>query len=372
MLNNPGESPWSVQVADSLIKRLKILGTKWDYEWGVALKGIEQVWLATGHDKYFSYIKENTDSFVLPDGTIRTYKPTEYNIDHINTGKLLFSLAQATNDTRYTKAIHTLREQMQTHPRNSEGGYWHKNIYPHQMWLDGIYMAGPFLAQYAKTMDEPNLFDDVAHQIELIERHTRDPQTGLLFHGWDESREQKWANPETGCSPHLWGRAIGWFVMALVDVLDYLPIDHPKRGQLIDIFKQTIDALLRVQGDRTGLWYQILDLGDRTGNYLEASASCMVTYSIAKAIRHGYLGQDYRKFAQKAHAGILEHLVEVDEKNAINLHNICGVAGLGGTPYRDGSYEYYVGEPIVTNDYKGVGPLIMAMVEIERLSLSND
>ena len=371
MSHNAGAPPWSIRIAETLMQRHTILGTKGAYEWGVALKGIEHVWLETGQDKYFTYIKENIDAFVLPDGTIRTYTPAEYNLDHINTGKLLFGLHQATGDTRYEKAIHLLREQLQTHPRTSENGFWHKNIYPHQMWLDGIYMAGPFLAQYAKVMSKPDGFDDVVHQIVLIAKHTRDTKTGLLYHGWDESREQRWANPGTGCSPHFWGRAIGWFVMALVDVLDYLPGNHPKRDTLIAVFRQTIDALIRVQDKQTGLWYQVLDKGERDGNYLEASASCMMVYAIAKAIRCNYLEQDFRPVVDQAATGIVEHLVDVDAHNRVNLQHICGVAGLGGHPYRDGSYEYYINEPIIANDFKGVGPFLLAMVETERLGRDN-
>lgn len=366
------EQPLSIQTAESLMKRQSILGKKWAYEWGVALKGIEQVWIETGQDRYFDYIKQNIDAFVRPDGTIHTYKPTEYNIDHINTGKLLFGLLRETGDERYEKAIHLLRNQMRTHPRTTEQGFWHKNIYPHQMWLDGIYMAGPFLAQYAKAMVEPELFDDVVHQIELIDQHTRDTKTGLMYHGWDESREQQWADPKTGCSPHFWGRAIGWYVMAIVDILDFLPDAHSKRTTLIAKLTQTFDALIQVQNQNSGLWYQVLDRGGQTGNYLEASASCMIAYGLAKAIRHQYIGQDYRQSAKHAYTGILEHLIEVDEDNAITLNQICAVAGLGGEPYRDGSYEYYIGEPVVANDYKGVGPLVMALVEFERTGQSTD
>lgn len=361
------ETPWSVRIADTLMQRDAILGAKWAYEWGVALSGVEQVWHETGQDKYFAYIKSNVDEYVLSDGTIRTYNLTEYNIDNINTGKLLFGLLQATGDARYEKALQLLRQQLQTQPRTSEGGFWHKNIYPHQMWLDGIYMGTAFLAQYAALMHQPADFTEVVHQITLIEKHTRDAETGLLYHGWDESRGMKWADSETGCSPHFWGRAIGWFVMALVDVLAYLPDDHPERDRLIAIFKQSVDALIRVQDPGTGLWYQILDQAGREGNYIEASASCMMTYAIAKAIRLEILDNNYLSVVEKAHSGILAHLAEVDADGGVNLRHVCSVAGLGGNPYRDGSYKYYVNEPVVANDQKGVGPFMLAMVEFERL-----
>lgn len=360
-------TPWPIRMADSIMQRHPILATRWAYEWGVVLKGIEQLWQRTGQRAYFEYIQRNIDAFVQPDGSIRTYTLEEYNLDQINTGKLLFGLWYETGDERYRQAALQLRDQLRTHPRTGEQGFWHKNIYPHQMWLDGIYMQGPFYAEFARRFVEPAGFDDVARQIILVERHTRDPETGLLYHGWDESRQQAWADPETGCSPHFWARAIGWYVMALPDVLDHLPHDHPQRGALIDIFRDTIDALIRVQDPATGLWYQILDQPDRAGNYLETSASCMFVYGIAKGAANGYLAPHYRDTAARAYQGILDGFVEVDAQGVVKLHGICSVAGLGGNPYRDGSFAYYVGEKIATNDYKGVGAFILAGVAMDDL-----
>jgi unsaturated rhamnogalacturonyl hydrolase len=328
-------------------------------------------------------------------------------------------LYRATGDERYKRAAFLLREQLRGHPRTRERGFWHKKIYPYQMWLDGIYMASPFLAEFAATFPPVSetgegwgggVFDDVAHQIILIEQHTRDPKTGLLYHGWDESRQQRWANPATGCSPHFWGRAMGWYAMAIVDVLDYLPTDHAQHPAILAIFERMIDALAKVQDQASGLWYQVLDnpspsvIASREaakqsptseleiashpstslrmlatlaphasagvtppGNYLEASASCMFVYAIAKAVRKNYLAAGYLGIAQKAYRGILGNLIEIDERGLVNLNGTCGGAGLGGNPYRDGSYEYYVGEKIIVNDYKGVGPFILASIEIESL-----
>ena len=352
-------------MADSVIRRN--VPFKWHYEHGLALLAIEKVWQKTGNGKYCDYIKSAIAQFVNVAGNINTYSIEEYNLDQINPGKVLFPLHKATGDERCRKALYLLREQLRNHPRTREGGFWHKKIYPHQMWLDGIYMASPFYAEFAQTFDEPAAFDDVAKQILLIEKHTRDPKTGLLYHGWDESKQQRWANPETGCSPHFWGRAMGWYAMAIVDVLDYLPTDHPQRETIIAIFERMIAALANVQDRPTGLWYQVLDQGNRAGNYLEASASCMFVYAIAKGVRKGYLADKYLDMAKKGYRGILGNLIDINDRGLVNLNGTCGGAGLGGNPYRDGSFEYYIGEKIVTNDYKGVGPFILAGLEMESI-----
>ncbi|MGA9350487.1 MAG: glycoside hydrolase family 88 protein [Anaerolineae bacterium] len=361
---------WSVRMADSVMKRHPLLSKRWHYEPGVALLALKQVWLKTGQQKYYDYIKRNMDEFVGPDGEISTYRLEEYNLDQINEGKLLFLLYDTTGDERYKKAAYLLRRQLRTHPRTSEGGFWHKQIYPHQMWLDGIYMASPFYAEFARRFDEPQGFDDVAHQIILIEKHTRDPRTGLLFHGWDESKSQKWADPESGCSPSFWARAIGWYAMAIPDVLDHFPRNHPQRDELLAIFETTVAAIARVQDPASGVWYQVLDQGDRAGNYLESSASCMFVYAIAKGVRKGYLGEEVLAVARRGYEDILKQFVEVDEQGLVNLNGICSVGGLGGAPYRDGSFAYYVSEKVVTNEYKGVGAFVMASTEMESLESS--
>ncbi len=352
-------------MADSVIRRYSASAAKWHYEHGLALKAVEQVWHQTGDDRYWRFIQDTLDSLIAPDGDIRTYSITEYNLDQINPGKMLFPLYRTTGEKKYKQAIERLKTQLNWQPRTHAGGFWHKLIYPYQMWLDGVYMAAPFYAEYAKLFDEPQGFYDVAHQIVLIEKQTRDPQTGLLYHAWDESKQQRWANPETGCSPHFWGRAIGWYAMALVDVLDYLPGDYPQQPAIIDILRRLAQALAAVQEPTTGLWYQVLDQGDRAGNYLEASASCMFVYALAKGIRKNYLPPDYRNVAEQGYRGILANLVTQDEAGLVNLERICGVGGLGGTPYRDGSFEYYISEKVVTNDYKGIGPFILAAIEME-------
>lgn len=364
MPNDPSR-PWYIRLADSVIARQPLLSDNWRYETGVALQGMEHVWRKTSEERFWQYIQTNVDSFVQPDGNIRTYQMEEYNLDQINMGRLLFPLLQVTGDSRYQEAAHLLRQQLRSHPRTNEGGFWHKQIYPHQLWLDGVYMAGPFLSEYAERFDEPAAFDEVVNEILLIEKHTRDEVTGLLYHAWDESRQQRWCDPKNGCSPHFWGRAVGWYLMALVDVLDYFPQDHPRRAGILAVLRRLAPALLQVQDRTSGVWYQILNFPEREGNYLEASASCMFAYGLGKAARLGYIGTEYRQAADSAYAGIVKEFIRVDEEGETNLNGICSVAGLGGNSYRDGSFEYYISEPIVANDSKGVGAFLMASCELE-------
>lgn len=374
--SNPAkrQQPWSVRMADSVMKRnpepwmIDFQETpRWEYTQGLVLKAILQVGQATGDENYFNYVKAYYDQFIDSTGNIMLYKLEDYNIDRINPGKPIFRLYQETGEEKFKKALYLLRDQMKTHPRTSEGGFWHKNIYPHQMWLDGIYMASPFLAEYAKTFNEPALFDDVTNQIILMEKHARDENTGLLFHGWDESRQQRWANPETGQSPNFWGRAMGWYSMALVDVLDSLPENHPKRTEVIAILQRLATALANFQDSKTGLWYQIVDKGGKEGNYLEASASSMFVYMLIKAVQKGYIDSKFLSVAKKGYQGLLKNFIEVDKHGLVQIHQACSVAGLGGSPFRDGSYEYYINEAKRSNDPKAVGPFILASLEFESI-----
>ena len=355
---------WSARVADSVLQRAPVVADRWDYQWGVLLKGIEDVADATGDGRYHTYIRENVDRFVGPDGAIATYRMEDFNLDMINAGKLLFALRDATGDPRYAAAIAVLREQLRRQPRTASGGFWHKAIYPHQMWLDGIYMAGPFLARDAIERRDANGVTDVVHQITLIYEHTRDEATGLLAHGWDESRAQGWADPRTGRSRSFWARAIGWYAMALVDVLELLPAGADV-ATLARILRSTLDAVARYQ-DKSGAWWQVLDQGDRPGNYLESSASCMFAYALAKGARLGHLGAEHRAVAARAYDAIVQRFVRVAPDGSIDVSGCCRGAGLSITPDRDGSFEYYAAQPAVTNDHKGVGAFLIASVEIER------
>ena len=338
---------------------------KWAYEQGVLLKGIEGVWYGTGEGSYFKYIQQGVDHFVNADGTIRTYKNEDYSLDNILPGRVVLLLYNVTGQEKYRRAAELLRAQLKTQPRTSEGGFWHKKIYPEQMWLDGLYMGEPFYAEYAATFHEDADFDDIAKQFTLMELHARDAKTGLLYHGWDESRQQRWADSATGHSPNFWGRALGWYAMALVDTLDYFPKAQPKRESLIAILRRLAVAIERYQEPKSGLWYQVLDKGHERGNYWESSASCMFVYALAKGVRQGYLPASYLRVAQKGYQGIVNRFIETDANGQVNLTGTVSVAGLGGSPYRDGSYQYYLSEKVVTNDPKGVGAFLLASTEME-------
>ncbi|OMF22693.1 glycosyl hydrolase family 88 [Paenibacillus sp. FSL H8-0548] len=363
---------WSQKIAETITQQTDANGYhefpsgRWAYVEGMLLMAMSRVGIHYGNENDISFMKRHMDLFVNEDGSIKSYSLEEYNLDQINQGKNLFLLLEMTGDSRYEKAAHLLAAQLLGQPRTSEGGFWHKKVYPYQMWLDGLYMSSPFLAQYAKTFNKPALFDEVAHQLLLIESKTRDKASGLLYHGWDESKEQVWADAVTGCSPHFWSRAMGWYAMAIVDSLEHFPIDHPKRGTIVGLFERMCRALGRVQEADSGLWFQVLDQGFRKGNYLEASGSCMFVYAMAKGLRLRYLERDLYETAAKGFNGIITHLIEEDDNN-IHLHSICHGAGLSLD--RDGSYGYYIGEQVVSDSFMGVAPFLLAALEAEKLGL---
>lgn len=369
------QKPYSQQMAQTAMNLWKdsfSMGgnpARWSYDQGVILKGIEGVWKLYNSDVYFNYIQHSMDHYIREDGSIKDYKRDEFNIDHLNNGKVVMFLYNYTWKPKYKKAIDLMRGQLKDHPRTKEGSFWHKNIYPWQVWLDGLYMGQPFYAEYAKLNHEDTAFNDIARQYILVEKHTRDPKTGLLYHAWDESKEQLWANKQTGTSPHFWARAMGWYGVALVDVLDHFPINHPGRDSIIGILNRFVKAVTKVQDDKSGVWFDILDLPNRPGNYKEASASSMLVYTIAKAVRKGYIPESFLKQAKKGYEGIIKEFIEVDASGQTNLNGTVTVSGLGGKPYRDGSFEYYMSEKVKVNDPKGIGAFIMCSVEMEIAAL---
>jgi unsaturated rhamnogalacturonyl hydrolase len=339
---------------------------RWAYTQGLVTLGMERLSRKHGEPRYHAYAKAYVDHYVEADGSIRTLAVDEFNIDSVNSGKLLFALLDETGEARYRKAMDALRGQLRWHPRTREGVFWHKLKYPWQVWLDGLYMAAPFYAEYAARYGPPSDFDDVVLQFRVSHARLRDPASGLLRHGWDESRLQRWADPHTGRSPGFWTRSLGWYAMALVDAHEYLPAQHPGRRELAQILAELSQALLAVRDARTGLWWQVPDQGGRAGNYLESSGSAMIAYAWAKGARLGLLEPRYRDLARGSYDGLVKELVDWDPRSGrMHLRNVCRSAGLGGTPYRDGTYEYYVSTEVATNDAHGIGAFLLASAEIE-------
>lgn len=342
---------------------------KWAYDQGVILEGIDGIWKRTADNEYFKYMQKSMDFFITKDGAINRYKQADYNIDNVKNGRTLLTLYKVTGQAKYFKAASLLWDQLQQQPRTKEGGFWHKKIYPNQMWLDGLYMGEPFYAEYAALINNQKAFDDIANQFIWMEKNAREVKNGLLYHGWDESKNEQWANKTTGKSPNFWARAMGWYGMALVDVLENFPQNHPKRAALLAILNRYAVAIQKVQDVKSGLWYDILDKPTGKGNYLEASASNMFVYTFAKAVRLGYLPSSYFAVAAKGYKGIQTEFVEKAGADRINLKGTVSVSGLGGKPYRDGSYTYYLSEKVITNDPKGVGAFLLAANEMEIASL---
>ncbi len=373
----PKDAKWSERMALSEIYRFPdptLLDfqkkSRWSYTNGLVLQAMQRVYEETKDQKIYDYFYDYANRMIKEDGTIETYKISNYNLDMIKSGDAIFWLHQKNPEARFKMAMDTLHQQLEDQPMTSEGGYWHKKRYPYQMWLDGVFMAEPFHTKYALEFidDEAarkKILDKIALQFDLIEKHSRDSDTGLYFHGWDESKEQKWANKETGLSQHFWSRGMGWYGMAMVDILDYFPLDHPGRERIIGYLNQYAEAIVKYQ-DEGGAWWQVLDLPEREGNYLEATGTSMFTYTLAKGANKGYISKDYLKNAQKGFDGIIEQFITVEDNGVINLNKCCGVAGLGGNPYRDGSFDYYVNEIIRSNDPKGTGPFMFAALELNQ------
>jgi unsaturated rhamnogalacturonyl hydrolase len=339
---------------------------KWTYDQGVILEGIIAVWNATADPQYFNYIQSGMDFFINEDGSIKTYKQQDYNIDNVKNGRALLFLYKVTGKEKYWKAATLLRSQLQQQQRTKEGGFWHKQIYPNQMWLDGLYMAEPFYTEYVLMVNDTAAFDDIAKQFTLMEKNAREPKTGLLYHGYDESRQIGWADKTKGTSPNFWARAMGWFAMALVDVLQNFPKNHPQRKTLLDILNRTVTAIERIQDKKTGLWFDVLDKPLAKENYTETSAASMFIYAIAKAERLQLLYNSKITVAQKAYDALVKKYVKT-EAGQTNFYGTVKVSGLGGKPYRDGSVAYYLGEPVIVNDPKGMGAFIQAAAEMEML-----
>ncbi|WP_341224977.1 glycoside hydrolase family 88 protein [uncultured Arcticibacterium sp.] len=367
------ELKWSERMALSILNRnpdprtlVSKQKTKWNYKTGLVMSSLERLHKETNKEIYFDYMRDFADKLINENGIILEYDLGSYNIDNINAGKYLFYMNDKSEDKRYRDALDTLRSQLETHPRTNAGGFWHKKIYPYQMWLDGLYMGAPFYAKYNVMYEHGDKLDDVIHQFDEIQKNLKDEKTGLFYHGWDESRQMDWADKETGRSPEFWLRSLGWYAMALVDVIDILPEDYPKRDSLISYLDDFSASLLNFQDKETGLWYQVPTEPEKAGNYLESSGSAMITYAFARAAHQGYIDESFLTAAEKAYDGIIHNLIEVEEDGTVNIKQVCQSAGLGGDPYRNGTYDYYISEPMLVNDIHALGPFILASLELDK------
>jgi unsaturated rhamnogalacturonyl hydrolase len=344
----------------------------WSYTSGLFAYALLRLGRESGDAAVSAYGARIVDSFISPAGTIRGYLSAEYNLDLVTPGRAVLALYEANGDPRLAKAAGALRLQLASQPRTPDGGFWHKLIYPDQMWLDGLYMAGPFYSHYGTVFGEPADREDAARQLTLADRHLYDPATGLYYHAWDARHAQAWADPLGGHSPCFWGRAEGWFAMAAVDELDDLPAGEPSARDVTAIVGRLADGIVRWQDPASGVWWQVLDQGARPGNYLESSASCMFVYALAKGINRGLLPRDkYLPCALEGYRGLMRQFVRRDPSGSVSLTRCCSVAGLNNRNAagraRDGSFGYYVSEPVVDNDLKGVSPFILACLEVQRM-----
>lgn len=335
----------------------------WNYIDGCMIKAILELYAITKEERYLTFADAFIDYFVQEDGSIASYDPEEFNIDNVNAGKTLFDLYKLTGKEKYRKAMDTIYSQIERQPRTKEGSFWHKKIYPNQIWLDGLYMGQPFYMQYEVEFNDCKNCMDSYNQFLTVNKLMRDAKTGLYYHAYDSSREMYWCDKETGLSKHFWLRALGWYAMALIDTMEIMPESMKKEKETLHgIYKDLIDSMLKYQ-DESGMWYQVVDLGSREPNYLETSGTAIYAYAIMKSVRLGFLPESYWAYGKKAFDGVCEKYLS-EENGELQLDGICLVAGLGGKDRRDGSFEYYMSEPVVKNEAKGVAPLILAYIEV--------
>jgi len=339
----------------------------WNYIDGCMLMALAMMTEITGDDQYMEFAAKVMDHYVTPEGGILTFAPEKRQLDDYNEGRMLFRMLQRTGEEKYRKAARMLHECLMQQPRTAEGNFWHKQIYPNQVWLDGIYMAMPFELQYQKQLGDQN-YDDILRQVRTVVQRMRDEKTGLYYHGYDASRTAFWADPETGLSRNFWLRSIGWFSIALVDLIGGLPADHPGRRELAEVFRDLMAAMARFRDAESGMYWQVVDQGGREGNYLELSGSSMVANAMLKGVRLGVLEDTYRTLGRETFDGLVNRCMEIRDGQP-ELTQICLVAGLGpeDNRRRDGSYEYYISEPVVSNDAKGIAPFVLCYTEIKRI-----
>jgi unsaturated rhamnogalacturonyl hydrolase len=343
--------------SDTLIRKFTVAElppkNRFHYHQGVFLSGVERTYFLSEDKKYYTYIKDWMDYYIDENGKIR-FDEHERQFDDMQPAILLFNLYKETKDERYKKVLDAFASIVEMWPTNAHGGFWHKYDNNNQMWLDTLYMIGPYDAMYAHYYDKPYLFEKVYQQIRVMRKNMTDPKTGLLHHAWDDSRVAGWANKATGLSPEFWGRAIGWYAVAIMDILDYIPEEHPRRHEIINAGLDIINALVRFQDEGSGLWFQVVDKGDKEGNWLETSCSCLYTYAIAKAMKKGFLHKSYSKYIHRAYEGIIKSLKFEDENLIVS--NICIGTGVG-------DYQFYINRPTVQNDLHGMGAFLLMCTE---------
>lgn len=342
---------------------------KWNYTTGLELLSLMDAAEAYDHPEFYDYAVRYFDTIVRTDGSVLTYRKEKYNLDHVCPGRALFEIHGRTGEERYKKVLDTLYAQLRKQPRNADGVFWHKEVYPNQVWLDGLYMAEPFYAEYAgkylSGADYDAAVADIVNQFVVAAGHTFDPATGLYRHAYDDSRAMFWCDPVTGQSAHAWCRAMGWYAMAIVETLQYLDVNE-RTQPMVDLLNRIYEVLPRYADPATGMWYQVLDQPGRAGNYLESTGSAMFVYAQLKGVRLGYLPAERLPEAMKAYERLVDRFVRENPDGTISLTDCCSVAGLGGKQRRSGTFDYYISEPIIDNDCKGVGPLIWASIEYDR------
>ncbi|MBO5943298.1 MAG: glycoside hydrolase family 88 protein [Bacteroidales bacterium] len=374
-----GQEPYSIRMIRSEMQRnpdaTYLDGRegqrKWNYTTGLELKSFLDAAKRYELPEVVDYVRAWADTMATEKGEIYSYKKSNYNVDHICPARIYFDLHDmyGDQDKRYRRVTRKVREQLDSHPRTQSGEFWHKQVYPNQVWLDGFYMALPFYAEYTKRYapkeQRDSLFADIAHQFTAGAKNTYDPATGLFRHAWDESRSMFWCDPETGLSEHAWGRATGWYAIALVEVLDYMPKDHPGHKELVDQLNYLLEVLPKWADPQTGMWYQVLDCPEREGNYQEATCSIMFTYAFLKGLRRGYIDRSHEEYILGLYPKFIDRFIRENSDGTISMTDCCAVGGLGGKQMRKGDFEYYLSEPIIENDCKGVGPFIWASLEWE-------
>lgn len=371
-VGNMHELNWPEKVAGTFMETYKdpcsmeiFAPGRWTYTNGFFNNALCEMYRSSNDSKYLDYVRNWADCYVGADGSIRDYVQSKYRLDDILPGRTLLYLYEESGTPDLEAALDYLMLHLEHQPRTSEGGYWHKEIYAHQMWLDGIYMGDVFTAQYASLFNRPELYDEVVLQVELMFKHTFDEATGLMYHGWDESINDIWSDPITGASPEFWGRGMGWYMMALVDVLDYLPEEHPGRSRVIDILNKVAAGVAVFQDPSSDLWYQVLDKGDQQGNWIETSCSAMFAYAFAKGARMTYLDPIYLEKAKKAFDGLLNEYVYLDDAGRFYLTSTVKVGTLN-FKNSDGSYNYYIGVDRRVNDFKGVSAFLYLAMEMNK------